>query len=243
MSDGREIFVFDFEATGNDPRRDRPVQIGLLRGLEQPEEVMNLLVNPHMPIHPEAEKVHGISAEMVAGSSTYVKGLHTMLSYLYPHIKPDGAGGLIWPLLVGYNSTQYDTVMADTCYQRPVFSAFPQLDVLDVLYRYANYLPKRTLSVAYKHFTGKDLEGAHGAVEDCYGTAVVLREVCRREGVTVDYLAQELRTPRVYDIMPIGKHSGKQICKVPKGWAWWMRKNATGMRPDLLATIQHITNR
>jgi DNA polymerase-3 subunit epsilon len=235
-----EIFFYDFETTGKDAKKDRPVQIGLLRGLEKRKVLLNLIVDPKMAIHPEATKVHGIYQEDVIGAPSYETGLYRLHNFLYDAILSCEGPEYVLPIVSGFNITQYDTPMADACFPEKKLSLFPQLDVLDVLYRYAPFLPKRTLSAAYKHFTGEELTGAHGAIEDCEGTAIVLEHMCGLQAKSPDSFVDELKVPCVYDIMPIGKHSGKHIEDVPKGWAYWMKKNAKDMRPDLKATINCI---
>lgn len=234
------IFFFDLETTGTNVKKDRPCQIALLRGMENPETVMNLLVNPKIAIDPGAQAVHGISNQRVAQEEDYQSGLYKMNQHLHSAIVANGDGSYTWPILAGFNSSTFDTPMADHCYGRKVFSTYPQLDVLDILYRYYPHLLKKKLSLVYKEFFNEELTGAHGAMEDCYGTARVLDYACKDQNVTAAELVEELKTPVVYDIMPIGKHSGLEVDQVPAGWARWMYENAKDMRPDLDATINYI---
>lgn len=243
MSAYKSVLFYDFETTGNRPLSDRPVQIGLVDGIEQQRIVMNTLVDPCMAIHPEATKVHGISSENLVGMPDFVMGLHLLHSYVASNVRHGPGEGSVLPIVAGYNSTRFDTPMADACYPTAKLSGYPQLDVLDVLYRYAPFLEKRTLSAAYQHFTGKELSGAHGAVADCLGTAVVLKYMLDKLNMSPEELVDELSCPSVYDIMPIGKHSGVAVNDVPVGWAKWMKNNAVDMRPDLEATVNHILSR
>src|SRR5690606_23279836 len=65
--------VLDFEATGTDPQEDRIVSVALVlctpRGRTLPGGVVTL-VNPGVPIPPEASAVHGITDDMVQDKPT-----------------------------------------------------------------------------------------------------------------------------------------------------------------------------
>lgn len=63
------VCYLDTETTGADPESDEPVTIGIIDG--NGDVLMNVRLNPSVPIHPDAEMVHGISAEMVANCPTF----------------------------------------------------------------------------------------------------------------------------------------------------------------------------
>lgn len=225
----RTLHLFDLETTGVDPFKDRPVQVGLtLNG----RILMNSLCNPHMAIPDGARNVHHISDSMVQGHPDYLYAVWTMLKLL-----PEPAA----TILGGFNSTTYDSIMVDACMGGPVIRGrYDQLDVLDVLYRYEPTMPSKKLSEAYRTLTGKELTGAHGAVADCLGTEKLLAVLCEKHCKTPEEFTAELKEPRPYQIMPLGKHTGKPLKDVPTGWANWMRSNAKDMRPDLQLTIDTI---
>jgi DNA polymerase-3 subunit epsilon len=233
----RYPYFFDLETTGIDPFRDLPVQVGLtLNG----RILMNSLCNPYMPIPEGATKIHGITDQMVQGHPDHLYVLWTMLKLLPP---PDQM------ILCGFNQTTYDSVMVDACMavedNKPedysIQGKYDQLDVLDLLYRYEPTLPSKKLTAAYRTLTGKELTGAHGAVADCLGTEKLLTALCVKYGKIPEQFMEELKVPKRYEIMPIGKNTlGKKVSEVPRGWAQWMRNNADRMRPDLQLTIDWI---
>lgn len=231
------VITIDFETTGVDPKKDRPVQIGLVEGLTEPRIIMNMLVDPYTPIDPKATEIHGISQNHVYGHPDYLMGLHLALLYLRAEQVRCGAANVF---LTGFNSQGFDIPMADACYGSAPFSSFPQLDVMALAYRYYPSLESKKLVSLYEHFIGTTLTGAHGATADCLGTVAVLAEICKDLNKSPPELAHELQTPIVYDIMPIGKHRGTAAIKVPRSWAAWMRNNATGMIPDLQKTVDWI---
>jgi DNA polymerase III epsilon subunit-like protein len=67
------LVVIDCETTGLDPRRDRIVSIAAVEigpGLAVGRTRLDAVVDPRMPIPPQATAVHGIDAAQVAGAPT-----------------------------------------------------------------------------------------------------------------------------------------------------------------------------
>lgn len=63
----RPLCFVDLETTGLDVNKDRIVQIGIKKLIQNEKPIYFLkLVNPTIPIPVEATKVHGITDEMVA---------------------------------------------------------------------------------------------------------------------------------------------------------------------------------
>lgn len=82
---GRVSFaVLDFETTGLDSRSDRICEIGALRLSETGAEAasLDLLVNPGLPIRPEASRVNGITDEMVRDARPVEEALPELLAFL-----------------------------------------------------------------------------------------------------------------------------------------------------------------
>lgn len=228
------ILTYDYETTGVDPRKDRPVQIGLIAGIETPRICMNAYVDPCMAIDPGASNVHGITADAVQGHPDYIMGVYTMVSI----IEKMGRGLDI--IIAGYNHEKFDNVMTDTCMGGKAISKYKQLDLMRALRRYYPKLSSHKLGIAYQELLGRELVGAHGAIQDCLGCAELLTFMQNDIGKSAGQLAIELQTPQVFPIMPIGKHKGKRVQDVDLGWARWMRTNAKDMDPDLQATVDYI---
>lgn len=82
---GRASFaVLDFETTGLDSRADRICEIGALRLSDTGAEAasLDLLVNPGLPIRPEASRVSGITDEMVRDARPVEEALPELLAFL-----------------------------------------------------------------------------------------------------------------------------------------------------------------
>ena len=79
----RAVVFFDLEATGTAPERDRIVEVALLR--REPdgqEKTFSSLVNPGVPIPPEATAIHKITDEMVRGQPSFVQVASKILDFI-----------------------------------------------------------------------------------------------------------------------------------------------------------------
>ena len=159
----RPLCVFDLEATGTDVAQDRIVDICVLR-LEPDgtETLWQSLVNPGVPIPPEATAVHKITDAMVAGEPT-LKDLAPKILELF-----DGAD------ISGFNAVKYDVPLLTNELKRAGFdwpsSGRRLADSFTIFQR----KERRDLTAAYKFYCGKDLSGAHRAEADVRAAAEVL---------------------------------------------------------------------
>jgi DNA polymerase III epsilon subunit family exonuclease len=80
---GRSFVALDFETTGLSERDDRIVEYGALRfDKTGPLEEFSLLVDPLMPISPEAAAVSGIDDALVRGLTPWRRALPDFLAFL-----------------------------------------------------------------------------------------------------------------------------------------------------------------
>ena len=159
----RPLAVFDLETTGIDPARDRVVEIAVLR-VEPGGAVRTLssLVDPEMPIPPEASAVHGITDLAVRGQPT--------LAALAPEIlrQFDGAD------LGGYNTIKFDLplLVADLARVGFPFDAAGRRHV-DAM-RIFHEMERRDLAAALRFYCGEELNRAHSALADASATLAIL---------------------------------------------------------------------
>ncbi len=159
----RAICIFDLEATGTNVLEDRIVDICVLR--REPdgsESLFSSLVNPGVPIPPEASAIHHITDEMVADQPR--------LSDLAPKIQEIFKDAD----LSGFNASKYDIPLLSAEFKR--FGGEwpgPNRRVVDSFTIFARK-ERRDLTAAYKFYCGKDLTGAHRAEADVRATAEIL---------------------------------------------------------------------
>ncbi|MBI4060863.1 MAG: 3'-5' exonuclease [Elusimicrobia bacterium] len=159
----RAICVFDLEATGTNVLEDRIVDICILRREPNGEEtVFSSLVNPGVPIPPEASAIHRITDDMVRDQPR--------LSDLAPKILAIFKNADI----SGFNAAKYDIPLLAAEFKR-FGAAWPEAGkrVVDSFTIFARK-ERRDLTAAYKFYCGKELSGAHRAEADVRAAAEVL---------------------------------------------------------------------
>ncbi len=160
----RDLVFFDIESTGLNVVRDRIIQLALIKytpGQAQPEE-RTYLVNPGIPIPPEATAVHGFTAADVAGQPPFEKIANELFAFI-------GDADL-----AGYNSNRFDIPVLMEEFARAgiefELDGRRLIDVQRIFYK----MEPRTLSAAYQFYCGKTMTNAHDALEDVRATIAVL---------------------------------------------------------------------
>lgn len=212
----RPICFFDLETTGTDVAKDRIVEISILKIFPNGNrESKTWLVNPEMPIPPQASAVHGITNEKVASEPTF-----KMLSRQVFNMIKDSD-------LAGYNSDRFDIpLLAEELLRAEVdfdMGSRVSVDVQTIFFK----MEQRTLSAAYKFYCGKELESAHSAEADVMATYEVLKAQVERYAElenNVKFLSDFTSRKQVADfagfivyneqgeeIFTFGKHKGKKV--------------------------------
>ena len=213
MNITRPIVFFDLETTGLDLSTDRAVSIATLKiDLEGKTEEKKILINPEMDIPKEASDIHGITNEMVADAPTFKQISKSLFSYF------ENCD------IAGFNSDYYDVPLLMKEFSRCGIE-FPtwELNLIDVL-KFERMLNSNKLSEVYLRYTGKELEGAHDALNDIRATFEIL--MCQLEKHGKNDL-----TPQEIDLMCQGERkrfdlSGKTYLNANGEVCWSIGKNA-----------------
>jgi DNA polymerase-3 subunit epsilon len=159
----RPLVWVDLETTGLDPRRDRIVEISVIR--EEPDgasEQKTRRVNPGMPIPPEATAIHGITDEDVRqepGFDLLAKGFAKFL---------EGAD------LGGFGISRFDIPMLSAEFQRAGLEfSLEGRCVVDVQRIFHKNEP-RDLSAACRFYLDRELDSAHTSAADAAAAREVL---------------------------------------------------------------------
>ena len=236
----RPLVVFDLEATGTAPHRDRIVEIGLLKIFPDGSKIMRRRrINPGMPIPPEATQVHGIRNEDVANEPEF-KNVAAALFDLLADAD-----------LAGFGIVQFDLPMLRTEFERAGLD-FP-IDgrrILDAKAIYHSMEP-RDLSAAHRFYCGQPFEAAHSAEADTLATYRVLVAQLRRYEQLPRSIEElhRLSNPRQADFVDsegkliwrngevhfnFGKHRGvplREVCLADTQYVRWLV--AKDFRADL----------
>ncbi len=227
----RPLVVFDIEATGISPTRDRIVELSLLK--VHPggaRESWTERFHPQMPIPAEATAIHGISDADVADRPPFSERAPEVMARI------SGCD------LAGYNANYFDLPLLVEEFLRAGLTVDEEWRCVDVLRVFTRMEP-RTLSAAYQFYCGKKLEGAHGAEADTAATWEVLQGQLERYGDALPERVEELAaftTDREFvdygrrmiwvdgvEVFHFGKHKGKPVEEVlrrePSYYDWMMR--------------------
>lgn len=181
----RPLIFFDLETTGVDPLKDRIVEISVLKlNPDGSEEVVTKRMNPQITISQSATETHGITDDMVKDLPTFTGFANGIREFI------SGCD------IAGYNSDYYDNIILQEEFKRTnIIWPDEPIRSLDI-YRLEQKLHSNRLTEVYKRYTGKELDGAHGAAADTQATKVVLQhqlEEVRKEldlPVSLDELLQ-----------------------------------------------------
>lgn len=151
----RPIAFFDLETTGTDVEKDFIVSINIIKIMPGGEvEKKGALLNPGIPIPEGASSVHGITDEMVKDAPTFKQYSRGILGFL------DRCD------LGGFNLLKFDVPLLFNEFERSGISwDLSTIHIVDAGNIYKIQEP-RTLSAAYKFYTGHVLEDAHEAEAD-----------------------------------------------------------------------------
>ncbi|MEK7389903.1 MAG: 3'-5' exonuclease [Elusimicrobiota bacterium] len=159
----RPFCIFDLEATGTNVLEDRIVDVCVLRREPDGRETLfSSLVNPGVPIPPEATAIHHITDEMVQDEPRLVDLAPKLLELF------EGAD------LGGFNAVKYDIpLLAMELKRAGIVWPGPGKRTVDSFVIFSRK-ERRDLSAAYKFYCGKELSGAHRAQADVQATAEIL---------------------------------------------------------------------
>lgn len=155
----RPIIYFDIESTGVETETARIIELACIKyNVDGTQEEKTILVNPGVPIPLEASDIHGITDETVKDKPFFKQYAQAVRSWF------DGCD------LAGFNSDNYDIPLLSAEFERAGLEGINwNPNLLDIMKLYRLLYPN-TLSDVYKRLTGKELEGAHGALIDIVGT-------------------------------------------------------------------------
>ena len=158
------LVFFDLETTGTNIVSDRIVEISYLKiSINGEEESKTRLINPEIPIPPQATIIHGITDEDVKDSPTFKMIAKSLAAQI------EGCD------LAGYNSNRFDIpLLAEEFLRAGVDIDLMRRKFVDIQTIF-HKKEQRTLSAAYKFYCNKDLENAHSAAVDTKATYEILQ--------------------------------------------------------------------
>jgi DNA polymerase-3 subunit epsilon len=234
----RPLAVIDVETTGVEPDIDRIVQIGLVRVYEGGGRMTNCwMVDPGIPIPPEATEIHGITDAMVKDAEPF--------AMLWPRI----ASVISECDVCAYNA-KFDLTMLEAECMRNGIAWQPPERVIDPYRIFLSRVP-HTLEGAVRFYLRRPHENAHSASADCIATLEVLKAQALEYGLgTVEQLikaSMPAKDPRWVDstrkfywrfgtpAFAFGKHRGRPLAEVARSdssYLGWMLSQDYGNEVD-----------
>lgn len=223
----RPLIVFDTETTGTEISSDRIISIAAIKiAVDYKETNLEFFFNPGIDIKPEATAVHGYTNSMLEGYSSFGDYYESLQEFFSDSD------------IAGFN-VKFDVAMLAEEFARCGYFGFPgDAKLIDAMSIY-HKKEQRTLSAGYKFYTGKDLDGAHDAMNDTKATLEILQSqvsLYHEIGETVEALS-EFSDVRMYDpagyfsvnkdggiCYNFGKNKDKPALS-DKGYLLWMLKS------------------
>jgi len=224
--------VVDTETTGLNPPADKVVAVAGVwtrpgTGAFRQE---SFLVDPGMPIPPEASAVHHLTDRHVAGAPT--------LAEVLPVFQKDD-----FDVYVAHNAAfDFSFLPANgrpvLCTLRLARKLWPRLP------KYSNQYLRYALPLEVPEAEGL---AAHEALADTLVTSrLLLKELAwleehpQRGLDSLEALLAWVQAPNLLETCQFGsKHRGVPWAKVPKDYLQWMKREVKDMDPDLRHTVDH----
>ena len=225
----RAIF-YDTETTGVRARSDRIIEIAAYDPDRDKSYVA--LVNPGMPIPAEASAVHHITDEMVADKPSF----EVIAQEFSAFCGPDA-------ILVAHNNDGFDRHFIAAEYERAGVELpnWHYFDTLKWARRYRPDLPRHALQFLREVF-GFEANTAHRALDD----VMMLYQItcCMVDDLTIQEAYQLLDSSFKVTHMPFGKHRGKPLDEVDKGYLEWLKGSGALDKPnnaDLRKSLEELS--
>lgn len=224
------IVVLDIETTGKERSTDQIIELCLQLGLGPQADRRVWRIKPTVPIHPEAQAVHGITEADLADCKPFGEFASVILSALAAA-----------EVIVGYGvAFDLDILQAELARAGLAPLDLSTKQIVDVL-RLWHRVEPRTLAAAHERFCGAQHEGAHAAGMDVAATArvlVAMRAAFGLVGKTWPELAaiadpfpgrekwigpsNHIQWENGAAVIAFGKHKGTRVDRVDSGFLLWV---------------------
>jgi len=244
----KTIVWLDLETTGVDISNDKIVQVAAIRVSPNGKIAKRTwMVNPGIPIPPEATAIHGITDEMVKDEPTFDRIASTVSTAISDHV------------VAGYNIDRFDLpLLRREMYDAGVrFHKDQDTVTLDVM-KLVGKMFSRKLGAMYERYLGEELVGGHDAYEDAKATMLLLGAMIKQEdsipedidSIREFYYDEQRDQNNHYDCtgklikneegrvcFNFGKHKGVPVDQ-EESYAKWMINKAVDFPKDTIEIIK-----
>lgn len=199
---------YDTETTGVRNDKDRIIELAAYDPVEN--RTFCRLINPGIPIPPEATAIHHISNEMVADAPTFKTIAEEFVAFC-----PEET------VLIAHNNDAFDKLFMEQEFKRAgvEFPPYRFIDTLKWSRKYRSDLPRHTLQ-SLREVYGFASNQAHRALDD----VIILHQVFAAmiDDLPIEKVMELLARPQILSKMPFGKHQGKMLADIPKDYVGWL---------------------
>ena len=203
----RAIF-YDTETTGIRSERDRIIEIAAYDPLN--DITLERLINPGVPIPPEATAIHHISDEMVANAPSFEVVAKELCEFCEGDV-----------VLIAHNNDAFDYHFLKAEFNRASVEmpSWKFFDTLKWARRYRKDLPRHSLQFL-REIYGVEANNVHRALDD----VIVMHKVFKymTDDLSIHDAYTLLNRPRDMHHMPFGKHQGVPLKNLPKDYLKWL---------------------
>lgn len=232
------IVCWDVETTGLNPKEDFIIQLSAIKFEKETNKVIDdyswFIKPPHKyEISQSAINVHGLTKEFIDNNGVYFRDI---ASLFFDMIKDAD--------LLTYNGNTFDIkFLYEECKRWGLELPVADKKFYDAYSMECRFSP-RNLSAVYKKYTGKDLEGAHNAMNDVKATMEVFIKQLETNDLTYEiineYQENSLLTPDgtirnaatpgedLRIVFAVGKYKDSEFMDITKkdpGYIKWYMEN------------------
>lgn len=214
----KRAIYYDTETTGIRFEQDRIIELAAYD--PEQDRTFSALINPGIPIPPDATAIHHITDEMVASAPSFKEVGADFIEFC-------GTG----TVLLAHNNHAFDKKFLEAEFSRNslVMPAWEWFDTLKWARKYRNDLPKHGLQVLREVY-GIEENQAHRALDD----VMVLYQVFSQmiDDLPIETLLSLMEKEAILSRMPFGKHQGKALKDVPKNYVSWLQETGAFDKED-----------
>ena len=199
---------YDTETTGTRSDKDRIIEIAAYD--PKNERTFVQLINPGMPIPPEATAIHRITDAMVENASSFKEVGQAFIDFCGPDA-----------VLIAHNNDAFDKLFLENECKRAGLEMpkWKYIDTLKWARKYRSDLPRHTLQ-SLREVYGIPPNQAHRALDD----VTVLHQIFAQmiDDLPIETVFSLLQQTKQLTRMPFGKHQGKALSEIPRDYVRWM---------------------
>lgn len=254
LSKYKALAFFDLETTGTDVVSDRICEICIYRVDRGVLTKFNTMVDPLMPIPVEASNVHGITNEVLQRYGA--KRLEDYADLIKEFLEN--------AVLVTYNGDRFDVPLLIQEFSR-IGKPFKEPTKIETIDAYSIYVRHhgRTLTDAYRDYTGEEMVDAHKADADVEALMMILESQIKAHTLTnftlkeviayskLDKNGNTTEKDKIVDVsrkfimkdyktlFNFGKHKGQAALNHPDYLKWMLSPDEAGRPRFLEDTLVH----